>query len=87
MEKPRSVIEQHWPEGLLSVILLGATTVAWMSHRITADAAVVIDVITATLAIYVVILKGYFARRQSRLLRDRLFWTAERERYHQSLRS
>lgn len=73
MEKPRSVIEQHWPEGLLSVILLGATTVAWMSHRITADAAVVIDVITATLAIYVVILKGYFAREAESLAARQTF--------------
>jgi hypothetical protein len=62
MEKQRSLFEEHWSEVLLSAILLIATTVAWIKGGVKADTAEIIDVVTATLAIYVAILKGHFKR-------------------------
>jgi len=61
MIKPKSLVGEHWAESALAFVLIVGTSVAWANQRITADAAVVIDVITATLAIYVAILKAYFA--------------------------
>jgi hypothetical protein len=57
-----SIVEAHWPEVALSVVLLVATTLAWSRGRISADAVEIIDVITAALAIYIIALKHHIAR-------------------------
>jgi hypothetical protein len=77
MEKPRTMAEQHWPEIALSLILLVATGYAWSHREISAETAEIIDVITASIAIYVGILKGYF-HRSAEAIADRRTMTGSK---------
>ena len=67
MDSQRSLFQVHWAEVLLSIILLVGTGIAWANGRIPGSAAEIIDVITATLAISVAILKDHFSRETEAL--------------------
>ena len=62
MEGRESLVERHRAEVLLSLVSIAATTALVIDNKISKDTAVIVDALTATLALSVAILKGYFAK-------------------------
>ena len=62
MEGRESLVERHRAEVLLWLVTIAATTALVIDNKISKDTAVIVDALTATLALSVAILKGYFAK-------------------------
>jgi hypothetical protein len=72
MEGRESLADRHRAEALLSLVSIAATTALAIDNRISKDTAIIVDAVTATLALSVAILKEYFARiAQSLSARER----------------